>query len=256
MFQKLLSFGGVLLLAGAAVLATTGPVQARGPGGGHFGGAHFGGYRGGFGGYRGGFYHGGYHYHPYYGYGYRYHNPYYGYRYGYGYPYYGYGYGFYPYGYGYYSYSYGYYPDSYGYDPYYSSSSDDSSWFPGSYNAYSPGLTTAGLTSVSPLSGGSQGLAPSGQPDTTAHVTVKVPAGADVWVDGSNTYSAGPVREFQSPPLTPGTQYSYQIRARWREDGREVTQTQQVLVSSGAHASAEFPVPPGAAGRASVTKGR
>jgi uncharacterized protein (TIGR03000 family) len=85
---------------------------------------------------------------------------------------------------------------------------------------------------------------------------VPVPAGADVWVDGSNTYSAGPVRELQSPPLAPGTNYKYQIRARWKEDGREVTQTQQVSVSAGAHVRVKFPVPAGTAAQASATNER
>jgi uncharacterized protein (TIGR03000 family) len=57
-----------------------------------------------------------------------------------------------------------------------------------------------------------------------------------------------PVRAFQSAPLTPGQQYTYEFRARWKnDDGREVTQTQQVIVTAGAHVRVDFPVPPGAA---------
>jgi uncharacterized protein (TIGR03000 family) len=255
MFRKVLSFGGMLLLAGAAVLMTAGPGQARGPVGGRFGGAHFGGAH--FGGYPGGFYRGGYHYHPYYGYGHH-DYPYYG-RYPYyydyrryGYGYFPYSYSYYPYGYGYFPYSYGYYPYAYGYSPYYGSYSDDSSWYPGLDEAYSPGYG-GGFTSVSPLSGGSQGLSPSVPADTTARVTVRVPAGADIWINGSQTGSAGPVREFQSAPLTRGQQHTYEFRARWKDDdGREVTQTQQVDLTAGAHARLDFPVP----GGAPVTKGR
>jgi uncharacterized protein (TIGR03000 family) len=237
MFRRRLTFGGVLVLAAVLALATTGPSQAAG----RFGGGHFGGFHGGFN--YGGFYH----FRPYYGYG-RYYHPYYGY-----YPYY---YNSYPYGYGYYPYLYGYYPYDYGYSPYSSSYSDDGSWYPGSGNAYSPGITAAGFTSVSPLSGGAGEPAPSRQADTAAHVTVTVPPGADVWFDGSNTYSAGPVREFQSPPLTPGADYSYQIRARWKDDGREVTQTQQVSIAAGAHVRVQFPVPTKTTAQTSVTNGR
>ena len=257
MFQRLLSFGGTLLLAGAAVLTTTDPGQARGPGGAHFGGArfhgggaHFGGPR--FHGFHRGFYHGGYHFRPYYWhhrypfYGYRNYYPYYGY-----YPYY---YGF-PYGYGYAPYFSGYYPYGYGYSSYDSPYADDSSWYPGLGGAYSPG-NAGGFTSVSPLSGTSQGLAPSAQADT-AHVTVRVPAGADIWINGSNTDSAGPVREFQSPALTPGQQYTYEFRARWKnDDGREVTQTQQVALTAGAHARVDFPIPDGTGAQAPITKPR
>ena len=237
MFQRVLSFGGMLLLAGAAVLTTAGPGQARGAVGFRFGGLRIGGFRG-------GFYPGGYRYWPYYGY--RNYYPYYGYS-----PY------SYPYGYGYPPYPYGYDPYDSGYAAYSSSSSDDSSWYPGLSEAYSPGVSADGFTSVSPLSGGSQGLTPSGQPDTTAHVTVRVPAGADVWINGSKTYSAGPVREFQSPSLTRGQQYTYEFRARWKDDdGREVTQTQQVAVTAGGHARVEFPVPDGTRAKAPTTNAR
>jgi uncharacterized protein (TIGR03000 family) len=184
-------------------------------------------------------------YHPYY-------RPYYAY-----YPYYRnyrlYRYGYYPYyyshGYGYGPYPYGYYP--YGYAPSYSSYADDVPWYPGLDEAYSPGVTAAGFTSVSPLSGGSPGLSASGQPDSTAHVTVRVPAGADVWVNGAYNYSAGPVREFQSPPLTPGYPHTYEFRARWKnDDGREVIQTQQVAATAGGYASVDFPIPDGTGARA------
>jgi hypothetical protein len=96
MFTKVFSYGGVLLLAGAAVLATPAFGRAQFRGGPRFGGMPFGGARFGgayFGGFRGGFYHnpGAFYRNPgYYGghryghYGYGYH-PYYGYRY---YPYY------------------------------------------------------------------------------------------------------------------------------------------------------------------------
>jgi uncharacterized protein (TIGR03000 family) len=86
--------------------------------------------------------------------------------------------------------------------------------------------------------------------DTSARVTVTVPAGARVWFDGSATTSTGSVREFESPPLKPGKRYTYAIKASWKDNGREVTQTQQVEVTAGAHADVSFPVPSGAAGQA------
>ena len=49
------------------------------------------------------------------------------------------------------------------------------------------------------------------------------------------------MREFDSPPLTPGKQYSYEVKAQWEENGRPVTQTQEVDVSAGARAQAVFP---------------
>jgi uncharacterized protein (TIGR03000 family) len=79
---------------------------------------------------------------------------------------------------------------------------------------------------------------------TTAHVTTSVPAGAEIWIDGTKTTSTGTVRQFQSPPLTPGQPYNYEIRARWSENGHEVTQTQKVEVTAGGHVNVTFPVGP------------
>ena len=91
--------------------------------------------------------------------------------------------------------------------------------------------------------------------DATAHVTVNVPAGTQLWFNNVATTSAGPVRQFESPPLTPGLRYAYEVRARWTENGHEVTQTQQAAVTAGARVRVDFPAPP-AAGQASNAKER
>ena len=54
--------------------------------------------------------------------------------------------------------------------------------------------------------------------------------------------SKGAVRHFQTPALTPGPRYTCQVRARWREDGRDVTQTRQITVSPGARVAVDFPM--------------
>ena len=76
--------------------------------------------------------------------------------------------------------------------------------------------------------------------DTSAHIRVTVPASAEIWFDGTSTTSTGTVRHFNSPPLASGN-YSYEIRARWSEDGHEVTQTQRVEVTPGAQVNIGFP---------------
>lgn len=239
MFRKMVLYGGMLFLAGAVALATPGSGWARGGGGGghggggHFGGGHFGG--GGFGGGHfggghfggphfvgsdGGFRHGGYGYHHYY--------PYYG----------GYGYGYYPY--------YDSYP-SYGYD---------------SYPDYGSGVAADSgyddYASVTPPAAGYQSYYPAmtatAQPDRIAHVTLDVPADAKVWIEDKPTTSTGAVRRYDSPPLTPDSQYTYHVRARWNENGHEVTQTQDVGVTAGAHVSVSFPAAPKAAEQASAAK--
>jgi uncharacterized protein (TIGR03000 family) len=249
MLQKVLSFGGMLILAGAAILWTAGPGLAAGHGGGGHGGGggHFGGGYGGgghfggahLGGYHGGYSHGGYSYgsgyHPYHGYG-NYNRGYYS-HYGYGYnrgyyPYYNSYYGYTPY-YGSYPY-YGNYPSAYSYEP-------DTSSTP-TYQASGSALSS---TSAYEPSGSALYAPPAAQPDSRVQLTMNVPADAEIWVEDSKTTQTGPVREFQSPPLTPGKRYLYEVRARWSENGHEVTQTQTIRVTAGAHVNVSFPLSSG-----------
>jgi uncharacterized protein (TIGR03000 family) len=231
MLRKMFSYGGMLLLAGTAILVMPNSGWAHGGGhggGGHFGGVHVGGAH--FGGYHGGVYHGGFHYghpHAYYNhYGYYHHYyPHYGYQYHHYYPYYGF---YYPY-----YYNLGYF-GAYGATPSYT---DD-------------------FTIVTPPATSNQSFYAdaTAEPDTSAHITVNVPEGARLWFEGKLTTSTGPIRYFHSPPLTPGSQYHYKVRASWNENGHEVTQTQQVKVTSGAHINVDFPLPPKSAGQATAVK--
>jgi uncharacterized protein (TIGR03000 family) len=171
----------------------------------HGGGGHGGGGHGG-GFHSGGFHSGGFHSGGFHGGGFhRGFHSYYGY-----YPYYGYS--------DYYPYTYSYGSSSPAYD--YGSYGDVTSSYPDS----NPSVTA--------------------QPDTRAQITVSVPADAEIWFEGTKMTSTGSVREYQSPPLTPGSRYTYDIRARWTEKEHEVTQTQQVEVSAGARVDVRFPVQP------------
>jgi len=213
MFRRLFSMGGAVLLAAAVIVLTAQPAQAqrRGMyrGGGWYGGSGWGGSRGGyFGGYRDGFY----------GYGYR---PFYGGSYGYR-PFYG----------------------SYYSSPYYGDYGWSSGWSPGYYS--SSYMAPSGSYTM-PYEGGtpsySSGYTPQGDTATNAaHVTVRAPANARVWIGGWETPNTGAVREFDSPSLTPGKKYSYEVKAQWEENGRPVTQTQEVDVSAGARSQAVFPM--------------
>jgi uncharacterized protein (TIGR03000 family) len=226
MLRKMFSFGGMLFLVGAALLLTTGAVQARGGGhgggghgGGFHGGGHIGGYHGGYGGgYRGGYYHGGYGR----GYGYRHY-------YGGSYPFYG---------------SYNYYPYLYGGGGSYSLENayaddtpllNDNVTYDSGYRGLSPQEYQA-YAQAAPASN----ARPPAPIDTLAHLTVRVPADAKIWIDGTATTSTGAVRQFESPPLTPGS-YGYDIKASWNENGRGVTQTQHVQVTAGTHINVAFP---------------
>jgi len=235
MFRKVLSFGGMLLLAGAAVFMTPGFGLAQ-HGGGHGGGSHGGG--GGFhsGGFHGsGFRGGGFHGSSFHSSGFhdgRFHDGQFHGRFGY--------YGYYPYPYDTYPYSWSSPVYDYGN---YDSFGDVTPSYPDSYPAVTP--AAADYQPFDPP-------APAApvRPDTSAHVTVHVPAGAQLWFDGKATTAEGSVREFETPPLTPGSRYLYEVRALWNENGQEVTQTQRAEVSAGSHVDVTFPVQPTKAGTA------
>jgi len=75
----------------------------------------------------------------------------------------------------------------------------------------------------------------------TASIRVTVPAAAKMWIDDKTTTQTGSERLFESPPLTPGADYSYDIKAQWRDqDGKEVTQTRRVNVSANASIRVDF----------------
>ena len=245
MVRQCYSIGRVVALLTAALLFSSGTSLAAGHGGGghgggghgggghggggHGGGGHGGGGHGGGGGFHnggfhnGGFHNGGFHHHGFY-------PGFYGFGlglglgYGLGYPWY---YGNYYTG-GYYSPA--YYDNGYDYAP----------------PAYSPNYypyAGAPATAATPYSYPSVAPVPdsSAVPNENAiYVRVQVPPDADVWFDGQKTSQKGPVRFFESPPVDPGRQYVYHIRARWNQDGSVVDQTREANVWAGDKFSIDF----------------
>jgi uncharacterized protein (TIGR03000 family) len=202
-------------LLAVALLAFAVPAQASWYGGWH------GGWHGGYGyGYRG--------YYPgYYGYYPRYYGSYYG--------------GYYPRYYGYGGYS--YYPSySYPYTTYYS-------WAPYYYypsGTYYPYASSAPVTTST-----SAYLAPDGATvsaanygerlnDKRAHLRVQVPANAKVWLNGQAMRQRGRERDFYSPVLKSGKKYEYEVRARWKENGKTVDETKKVDVRPNAWSEVDF----------------
>jgi uncharacterized protein (TIGR03000 family) len=198
--QKLLSVGASLL-ASAALLFSTGPSLAAGHGGGgHGGGGHGGGGHG-------GGYHGG---------GYGYGRGYYG---GYGRGYYGgYGRGYYGgWGYG----GWGGYPYYYGYPDYYAGSD----YTPSVYQSFYPAPVASAVTPVA---------------NNTVLLNVAVPADATVLINGAPTTQTGQNRQYVSPQLTPGKTYSYDLTARWTENGQPVERTKTVKFEAGSSVAVNF----------------
>lgn len=65
------------------------------------------------------------------------------------------------------------------------------------------------------------------------HLVAHVPENAKVWIEGNPTTQTGAMRDFVSPPLTPGKNYLYTIRVDWMEGTKPVSQTNKVLVRAG-----------------------
>ena len=76
--------------------------------------------------------------------------------------------------------------------------------------------------------------------ENAVYIRVQVPADADVWVEGQQMTQKGPVRFFESPPLTPGMAYVYHIRAHWKEDGHDVDEVRKATVYAGSKVGLDF----------------
>jgi uncharacterized protein (TIGR03000 family) len=217
---------GLLVPAVVAVLLwAAGPALAWGPGGG---------FHGGFGGYAGGWHGGGYG-----GWGHGYGGG--GYALGLG------SYGGYPYYYGGYS-GYPYYYGGYSAHPYYYGNSYLGSYYTPIYSYYTPGYSSLAVQPYGTNPNDSGYLGPttssSTSPDNLAHLKVEVPADAQIWVEGAKTKQTGTVRDFVSPPLTPGQDYRWDIRAKWTDEtGHVVDQTKHVPVRAGSQVQVNFLAP-------------
>ena len=64
-------------------------------------------------------------------------------------------------------------------------------------------------------------------------INLRVPGDAKVWFDGNATTQTGTARSFESPAVDIGPEYAYQIRIQWKQDGKDVTKTQQIKVHAG-----------------------
>jgi uncharacterized protein (TIGR03000 family) len=87
-----------------------------------------------------------------------------------------------------------------------------------------------------------QGLRQGGlrQDDRQAHVLIRLPAAdAQVWFDDHRTQQEGMQRLFDTPPLESGT-YSYKIRAKWRQNDKDMERTRTVRIQPGKTVTVDF----------------
>jgi uncharacterized protein (TIGR03000 family) len=63
---------------------------------------------------------------------------------------------------------------------------------------------------------------------------------AELWVEDMHTKQTGTTRAFQLPVLIAGTEYAYQMRARWVEGDHTVEQSRTVLFRAGQQVTVDF----------------
>ncbi len=159
---------------------------------------------------------------------------------GYGYPSYyrGWGYGYPSYGY----YDSGYGPN-YGSNNYYGFGVPAYSAYPSDQQPYGT-VVQPGMGAYSSAYGGfneGQGAsAAATQNENACQIGLRVPADAQVWFNGQAMRQTGSQREFVSPPLQPGQEYTYTIRARWMQNGQPVDQTRNLQVAASERHTVNF----------------
>jgi len=76
--------------------------------------------------------------------------------------------------------------------------------------------------------------------DAPVLITVTVPGDAQIWFEGSKTTQTGTTRQFVSPALKPGLNYTYTLRVRRSENGRDVDETRKLSVRAGESVTLNF----------------
>jgi len=64
-------------------------------------------------------------------------------------------------------------------------------------------------------------------------INVNVPADAKIIFQGMMTKQTGTQRSFESPPIDPRLAYTYEVQARWMENGKEISQSRRIPVLAG-----------------------
>jgi uncharacterized protein (TIGR03000 family) len=73
---------------------------------------------------------------------------------------------------------------------------------------------------------------------------VRVPVeDAEVLIDGTPTRLRGHMRQFYSPPLEPGKTFTYEVTAKFTQDGKPVTRTERQEVRAGERYTIDFTKP-------------
>jgi uncharacterized protein (TIGR03000 family) len=133
--------------------------------------------------------------------------------------------------------NYGYMP-GYGVNPYYGSSGYTVPQWTGQTNPYAYGQYNT-LPSYD-LSGVTQAMYQSGNAPAYVRIFVPTPDAQVFFGDQSTQQTNTTVRDFVSPPLEPGKQFQYEIRATWKQGDQTKDEKRTVDVQAGGRAMVNF----------------
>jgi uncharacterized protein (TIGR03000 family) len=78
-----------------------------------------------------------------------------------------------------------------------------------------------------------EGLPPAPATNTnTAKLSLQVPVNAEVYLNDKKTEETGTLRVYESPQLTGGKQYKFDVRIVWTENGKQVEEKRQLTMSA------------------------
>jgi uncharacterized protein (TIGR03000 family) len=66
-----------------------------------------------------------------------------------------------------------------------------------------------------------------------ALINITVPTNANISFEGKETVQKGVFRQFITPALTPGQDFSYTVEVSWTENGTEVSRSRNITVHAG-----------------------
>ena len=73
----------------------------------------------------------------------------------------------------------------------------------------------------------------------TARLLLKVPAGAEVWVQGRQ-YDVGPNHLFESPELKPDETFTFDVRVIWQEKGKKIEEKRTLKMKAGDYQNLQY----------------
>ncbi len=105
-------------------------------------------------------------------------------------------------------------------------------------------LMVAGILTLTSFS---EGKSQEPLPANKAILVVRLPAGANLTVDDSRTKQTGAERVFVTPPLPPGKDFKYTLKATWRDGDRNRVVVREAAVRAGSRTTIDFNKPETAA---------